>query len=312
MDTLGATFNADIIDYYTQNGRVKDYTYFSNAYDAMIDAYFKGTSIDNELFNYNELLSEYFNKYFNAQQRFLKNIYNFKEYFNSPVDLPHNFVYRHNIVLKGIEEARKEVCSESKKEENKDKIFTYSYLSFNTLTYKNITSSFDLYDKQSYSPLVDIYTKDKQTIVEVVSKKGITNYYIATKPKGTIIPATGYNQNKTYYRILYKKQHTGGKIENYITLSFTNNRSLNCTLHHIDNGFLYYGFRESDYKTITSFGAFDYETLPDTDSTSQYKKELESVSFKEIIAEYLLRQHEEGNTSSWFYHNLDTSSSTKN
>lgn len=312
LDTLGATFNADIIDYYTQNGRVKDYTYFSNAYDAMIDAYFKGTSIDNELFNYNELLSEYFNKYFNAQQRFLKNIYNFKEYFNSPVDLPHNFVYRHNIVLKGIEEARKEVCSESKKEENKDKIFTYSYLSFNTLTYKNITSSFDLYDKQSYSPLVDIYTKDKQTIVEVVSKKGITNYYIATKPKGTIIPATGYNQNKTYYRILYKKQHTGGKIENYITLSFTNNRSLNCTLHHIDNGFLYYGFRESDYKTITSFGAFDYETLPDTDSTSQYKKELESVSFKEIIAEYLLRQHEEGNTSSWFYHNLDTSSSTKN
>ena len=299
IDSLGATFNADVVDYYSTNGVVKDYKYFTNAYNAMIDAYFAGPYANNELLNYDELLTEYFNKYFKAQQRFLKNIYNFKEYFNSPVELDNNVVYRHNIKLTGIEERKKEIVT------NKETC-TYSYLSFNATAYALVDLNFNLYYKDSLKPTADIYSNDKKTLVNVVHKDNCCQrYYIASLPKGSLVPAAEYNPNKTYYRVLYKAKK-GKEVSNNIQLVL-NGKTIQCTLHHSDDNFVYYGFRQSDYKTIKeAFEEFTYDVFPMYDSSNKYTRTLETVSFKEIIAEYLLRKYEEGQTSQWFYHDLDT------
>ena len=82
LDSLGAAFHADVVDFYAKNGSIRDYSYFSSAYDVILNRYLKNENTES-LLNYEDILTEYLNKYFNAQQRFLKNIYNFSEYFNS-------------------------------------------------------------------------------------------------------------------------------------------------------------------------------------------------------------------------------------
>jgi hypothetical protein len=83
LDSLGAAFASDIVASYKENGVVKNIDYFNKAYDTVISKYYKITE-KTLIVNYDELLTEYWNKYFNAQQRFLKNIYHFKKFFNQP------------------------------------------------------------------------------------------------------------------------------------------------------------------------------------------------------------------------------------
>jgi hypothetical protein len=81
LDAVGAAFNSDVIEPYKTNGSIENIEHFNKAYSTMLEKYFK-TDTTTPIINYDELLTEYFNKYFNAQQRFFKNIYNFKKFFN--------------------------------------------------------------------------------------------------------------------------------------------------------------------------------------------------------------------------------------
>ena len=78
LDSLGATCQAAIIDPIAETGATKDISYFDNAYKNIWTKSKEPTSI----LAYDDLLNEYFYKYYNAEQRFLKNIYYFKKYFN--------------------------------------------------------------------------------------------------------------------------------------------------------------------------------------------------------------------------------------
>lgn len=79
LDFLGATCQADILTPYATLGKVKDSSQFINAYNNFFRTFDSSKPIP--LLNRTELLSNYLSKYFNAEQRFLKNIKNFRDYF---------------------------------------------------------------------------------------------------------------------------------------------------------------------------------------------------------------------------------------
>ena len=83
-DKLGAAFYADIIEPFTTTGNSKLNTSdFINQYDELFN-YIKDLNKKEPLLTLNTIISDYFNKYFNAEQRFLKNIYNFRKFFEEP------------------------------------------------------------------------------------------------------------------------------------------------------------------------------------------------------------------------------------
>jgi hypothetical protein len=78
LDLLGAEMEASVYSPYSKEGDIKESDFESvyNTYNAIWIPQQEPKTI----LNYGELMTEYFNKYFSAQQRFLKNIYNFRNY----------------------------------------------------------------------------------------------------------------------------------------------------------------------------------------------------------------------------------------
>lgn len=84
FDSLGAAAESDIITPYSTDGKITFPTnYFDAAYGSIFTPTFNKTS-KTQLTAYDDLITNYSNLYFNAQQRFLKNLYQFRNYFNSP------------------------------------------------------------------------------------------------------------------------------------------------------------------------------------------------------------------------------------
>lgn len=84
FDSLGAAAESDIITPYSTDGKITfPTTYFDAAYGSIFTPTFNKTS-KTQLTAYDDLITNYSNLYFNAQQRFLKNLYQFRNYFDSP------------------------------------------------------------------------------------------------------------------------------------------------------------------------------------------------------------------------------------
>jgi hypothetical protein len=81
LDLLGANFSAEVLTPYQKGSSSFDTTQFKQSYKQL----FPTTPYGYPLLDYDATFSDYVNKYFNAEQRFLKNIYNFKSYFEEPV-----------------------------------------------------------------------------------------------------------------------------------------------------------------------------------------------------------------------------------
>ena len=82
IDSIGAAFQSDVIDKYAEDGSVENIDYFLTAYEQ-----WSQTKKEKDLLlNLNSVLVDYANKYIKTQQRFLKNIYNFRQFFNAPVN----------------------------------------------------------------------------------------------------------------------------------------------------------------------------------------------------------------------------------
>ena len=96
LDTLGAAAQAAVVDSLATTGKVKDISYFENAYNTVFNT---GEQEIMGLLDYNSIISEYFTKYFNAQQRFLKNIYNFRKFFNTENPLYNKALYHYKLTI---------------------------------------------------------------------------------------------------------------------------------------------------------------------------------------------------------------------
>ena len=188
VDILGAVFTAEILEPLNNNQKSFDITKFTNTYNEFKKAYPETSSKQFEILDYGELLTENFNNYFNAQQRFLKNIYEFKKYFNEPVCL--NGQYKlYNIDL--------DIGTNNK---GKDLDVGFSQISFS-----KVNENYEAYDKTTLKPLKTIYESNFRTVADIVDATNYQNYYYAKIVADDLSKSNGhgYNAKQTYYRVAY-------------------------------------------------------------------------------------------------------------
>ena len=85
LDALSATFEASVITPLRQGKQPTDISDFIAAY---VETFAMGNT--QQILNYNEIIEDYFEKYASAEQRFLKNIYAFRKYFDEPCTFSYN------------------------------------------------------------------------------------------------------------------------------------------------------------------------------------------------------------------------------
>ena len=74
LDSVGAAFQADVVDVYASDGTIDNISYFNNAYNTVFGSDRYNMTNKKPLLDYENLLTQYGNKYFSSRQRFLKNI----------------------------------------------------------------------------------------------------------------------------------------------------------------------------------------------------------------------------------------------
>ena len=173
LDLLGATFQSDFVSPLENYGSISaDIDRFTNAYNDVFSGQ-KHNIEEKTLINLDSIKEEYVTKYFNAQQRFLKNIYNFRDFFYQNNGLYGTDLYEHKLTL------------------------TNNSYGFDILKLNLITSSFDLYDAATGKPFVNIYQqKDNQIIPVEVAYNGRQMYY--AESLGSATAASVYSKENTY------------------------------------------------------------------------------------------------------------------
>ena len=287
LDSLGAAFQADVINPYLEHGRIDNIDYFDEGYKTIISRYFSSTN-PTSIINYNELLTEYFNKYYKAQQRFLKNIYNFRTYFNTLIDWGNKSkLYEYNI----------EIVDSNLK----------NYVTFQNNQFISLLKTdnegkplFNKYNKDNLKPFVQIFDSDQKTILDIAHKDNYKELYYPNEEQGSFTRNTGsegYNPNRKYYRRLYKT----AKV-NSIPEKFEYRGNL-YTLHSSDEDYLYYGNAKPDALIENWENTIQY-------GTSIFTTEYVVVSLNEIISEYLYNKGyntdvTQAGIKNWFYHRTD-------
>lgn len=169
LDLLGAQANNSIIQSYKKNSSIGDLTEFTKTYNQVFKNMLgDNTAERNNILNYDVTLSDYVNKFIDTEQKFLKNIYNFTNYFNSQINFgDKDFgIYKYTI---------------SVAEEDDDDSSTsdsYYYI-FEDKEMTLADSSTDIYNKDTGKPLYDLYRKENGTsdkdgaVVDTYSKIAI-------------------------------------------------------------------------------------------------------------------------------------------
>lgn len=84
LDLIGANFASAVTDYYRTKGTIGDISTTSSLYSTYSDVFANSDKYQSTIINYSDTISDYVNKFFDSQQRFLKNIKSFTDYFNEP------------------------------------------------------------------------------------------------------------------------------------------------------------------------------------------------------------------------------------
>ena len=188
VDSIGAAFQSDVIDTYASSGEVLDTSYFEQAYDTF--ASFWGTGEKKDLIQYDELLKSYANKYISAQQRFLKNIYNFREYFNSKVlwGPVSSEIYERTLSI------------DYSGTDNKFLIFS----SGDWKPFENTTKLLykDKSDANKWTLKTKLFNSDQKTLAEYVDHTNFKNYKVKKYIDGAAAQDNVFNSNRKYYRYM--------------------------------------------------------------------------------------------------------------
>lgn len=214
IDTIGGQYSAEILSPFSTNGQVKsDITDFTTSYSNLFPQTKRGEL--SYILNYDDVVTDYIRKYWSARQDCLKNLYNFREFFEAPygnaLSDDNEVLYEDKITLSsGAEEVSEDGLT-----------YTYKTLGFENINFVQLTDDFNDWYKDSSSPyygkpLVDIYIFENGQYVaaEVVDTSNVTNYYTPTVIAGetldyhTIgsngVSNTFYNANESYYYITFK------------------------------------------------------------------------------------------------------------
>lgn len=157
-ESLHAELEAEGISPYSKNGATNDLSNFIKQYSSLTSLYNKQQAI----YGANEIQNDYFNKYFKAQQRFLKNIYEFTNYFYTPVSDSWSKVYNYNLSLTPTAS-------------------NVNYFTFNTTGLEPV-SSFIIQDNNFLNINWPYYIKDGNSYrkVTVAHEQNYQNFYTAT------------------------------------------------------------------------------------------------------------------------------------
>ena len=189
LESLGGAFNNSVVTQYESKGGLSDLsgTDFDNGYNSL----FIPPQTQKVIYNYDNLLSQYFTKTFNEQQYFYKYIYQFEDYFNKPVASNSEGVFEDIITL----------VDPSEDDKPAEYFVTFSNNNEDILEKinDNLTEYYDnSIESETYGkPFQVLYDKDGNP-VEIAHKGNVTDYY------------TPENNNLLYIQIkdgegIYKK-----------------------------------------------------------------------------------------------------------
>ena len=186
VTNLGAKFTAEFLQPYLNQKQIRE----EDVQDFLLDyrTLYAVPESRTSLFNYDEIYTEYLNKYLNAEQRFLKNIYDFREYWNAPVSIEGaKKIYQYKIDLSQME--------------------GYEGYSFNNI--KTDASQLKVeedYDENTSQPKKIIFSvkTDQPIIIVNNNETDNVNYYKNFKwakyAENDFIPCTAENHNQQYDR----------------------------------------------------------------------------------------------------------------
>lgn len=248
IDSIGAAFQSDVVDKYAEDGEINDISYFLEAYNQ----WSLTKKEKSQLLGLNNILSDYANKYIKTQQRFLKNIYNFRQFFNAPV----NWNGRNSIIYP----VTVETIATTTKDTNNNDIKTLIYFSDSAFEEFNSTTSKEKIRINENGLVIDdqeiekvIYQSDLKTPVEYASKNTYKNYFYLPGSEGDFAIEYGaYNSSKTYHR-KFLKTETGSKPSN-------NDFVLWKTIDNIN----YYFIPNNPSLKDVKIDGYEYEILPIT------------------------------------------------
>ena len=303
LDSLGASFNSDVISSYMNNGSVDDIKYFKEAYDTLVAKYYSSVT-STPLANYDDILTEYLNKYFKAQQRYLKNVYNFKTYFNSPFawGSENSKLYKYTIQITIPENTARNTESELR------------YVNLSNNQFSIVDSNFELYNNITGEPYTQIFDSNKTSIVEIVDSTNYKDYFTPLIEEGSLERCgekDGYHREKTYYRRVYRTEKIqDSSLKTFSYTDATTNKTYNYVWYKDDEDYSYYGRDIPDSK------------VPEEDWVEEIYAEgrkfiLDYVEmpYLDIISEYLYKKaynSRNKNIDNWFYHEKNTLKKTTN
>ena len=186
VTNLGAKFTAEFLQPYLNQKQIRE----EDVQDFLLDyrTLYAVSESRTSLFNYDEIYTEYLNKYLNAEQRFLKNIYDFREYWNAPVSIEGaKKIYQYKIDLSQME--------------------GYEGYSFNNI--KTDASQLKVkedYDENTSQPKKIIFSvkTDQPIIIVNNNETDNVNYYKNFKwakyAENDFIPCNADNHNQQYDR----------------------------------------------------------------------------------------------------------------
>ena len=259
LDSVGAAFNADVIKPYSERGLIGEIDYFQQAYNSMTNKYYSAFE-KTPLVNYDQLLTDYFNKYFNAQQRFLKNMYSFKNYFEAPIEVSGSMeIWDYELTLSSSNSSDGYVSFENQK---------FEVLDLETLT-----------TNEDGEVFVPIFRNNKKTRVEIVNKKNVENYWVRETDK--IIPCESkemYSSKNEYLRKVYKCP-----TDMFDNLQTAKSVGLGLGLTYIgkDNGYFLFANINPEVEGIE-------------DTPAGFSSTYIPVSYNDMVWEYLYRMAREG------------------
>ena len=198
LESLSADFNHLVVSSFKNTGNLAtNITSFTTSYNAIFN---QNTPTEDmvQLLNLNKIVSQKFNQYVSAEQRFLKNIYKFREYFNAPnifatangATTLFDVTFTIPTIIDGTFYSLKDGVSYQGV--NDDIVIGATTTDEGTIDYSNASFSVQVYE----------YYNGQYCLRPIVHSKNYTDYYIPQITAGSFIPVSSnhaYNSNNSYY-----------------------------------------------------------------------------------------------------------------
>lgn len=199
LDNIGAAFESDFVSPFNNSGEVADtsrFNDFQQAYNLLFNT--AQTSIQKPLLGLNNTLADYLNKYISTEQRFLRNIYEFRKYFDEKVSFINEGQELYNYIFTLAPDVNKPNYSVAFGDVTYTnsglELLNFTFTNYNKLTGETQASLYKKINNDTYNAINDLYTKDK---FDSALKQNIL--YEWSNDQKQLSPGGAFSQNKRYY-----------------------------------------------------------------------------------------------------------------